>query len=59
MGRAGSEDPHRRERKLKFFLKTFEISETFDTSSKQLGEMFEGDFADTCCGKFSLMLMGG
>ena len=27
--------------------------------SEGLGEMFEGDFADTCGGKFSLNLMGG
>ena len=24
-----------------------------------VGEMFEGDFADMCAGKFLLMLMGG
>ena len=36
-----------------------EISETLDMSSKQLGEMFEGDFADTCARKFPLMLMWG
>ena len=28
-------------------------------TSEGLGEMFEGDSADTCNGKFSLMLMGG
>ena len=34
---------------LKFFVVViFEISETLDMSSKQLGEMFEGDSADTC-----------
>ena len=27
--------------------------------SKVLGEMFEGDSADMCVGKFPLMLMGG
>ena len=28
-------------------------------SSKGLGEMFEGDSADMCAGKFPLVLMGG
>ena len=28
-------------------------------TSEGLGEMFEGDSADTCARKFSLMLMGG
>ena len=28
-------------------------------TSEGLGEMFEGDSADTCAGKFSLTLMGG
>ena len=28
-------------------------------SSYQLGEMFEGDFTDTCVRKFSLVLKGG
>jgi hypothetical protein len=28
-------------------------------TSEGLGEMFEGDSADMCAGKFSLMLMGG
>ena len=28
-------------------------------TSEGLGEMFEGDSADMCTGKFSLMLMGG
>ena len=28
-------------------------------TSVGLGEMFEGDFAETCTGIFSLMLMGG
>ena len=27
--------------------------------SEGLGEMFEGDFADTCAGKFPLVSMGG
>ena len=29
-----------------------------DTTSEGLGEMFEGDFADTCANKFPLVLMG-
>ena len=32
-------------------------SETLDLTSEWLGEMFEGDSADTCGGKFPLMLM--
>ena len=28
-------------------------------TSVGFGEMFEGDFADTCAGKFLLMSMGG
>ena len=28
-------------------------------TSEGLGEMFEGDSADTCAGKFPLVLMGG
>ena len=28
-------------------------------TSEWLGEMFEGDSADTCAGKFSLVSMGG
>ena len=28
-------------------------------TSKGLGEMFEGDSADTCAGKFPLVSMGG
>ena len=39
-----------------FLYQIFEISET---SSKQLGKMFEGDSADMCGGKFPLMSMGG
>ena len=34
-------------------------SETSGMTSEGLGEMFEGDSADTCAGKFLLMLMGG
>ena len=28
-------------------------------TSEELGEMFEGDYADTCARKFRLVLMGG
>ena len=41
-----------------FVVVIFEISETLDMSSKQLGEMFEGDSANSCGGKFLLNLMG-
>ena len=34
-------------------------SETSDMTSEGLGEMFEGDSADMCGGKFPLVLMGG
>ena len=44
---------------ISVFFEIFDISETLDMSSKQLGEMFEGDSADTCGGKFPLMSMGG
>jgi hypothetical protein len=33
--------------------------ETLDMTSEGLGEMFEGDYADTGAGKFPLILMGG
>ena len=33
-------------------------SETSDMTSEGLGEMFEGDSADTCASKFPLLLMG-
>ena len=33
-------------------------SETLDTTSERLGEMFEGDFADKCDLKFLLLSMG-
>ena len=38
-----------------FFLKFLKFSETLDMSSKQMGEMYEGDSADTRAGKFPLM----
>ena len=34
-------------------------SESLDMTSEGLGEMFEGDSADTCAGKFPLVSMGG
>ena len=34
-------------------------SETSDMTSEGLGEMFEGDSADMCAGKFPLVSMGG
>ena len=34
-------------------------SQTSDMNFEGLGEMFEGDSADTCSRKFPLMLMGG
>ena len=34
-------------------------SETSDITSEGLGEMFEGDSADMCGGKFPVMLIGG
>ena len=42
-----------------YFQKSSRDSETSDTTSEGLGEMFEGDSADTCAGKFPLMSMGG
>ena len=35
------------------------ISETSDMTSEGLGDMFEGDSADICAGKFLLTSMGG
>ena len=34
-------------------------SETADMTSEGLGEMFEGDSADMCAGKFPIVSMGG
>ena len=42
-----------------YFKKLSYGSEILDMISEGLGEMFEGDFADTCAGKFSLVSMGG
>jgi hypothetical protein len=48
---------------FQFFLGKFQNlflgSETLDMTSEGLGEMFEGDSADTCAGKFPLVSMGG
>ena len=42
-----------------YFQKSSRDSETSDTTSGGLGEMFEGDFAYMCAKKFPLMSMGG
>ena len=42
-----------------YFQKLSKVSETSDMTSEGLGNMFEGDSADTCCGKFQLTLIGG
>jgi hypothetical protein len=46
-----------------FFFRKFQKlsygSETLDMTCEGLGEMFEGDCADTCTEKFLLMSMGG
>ena len=42
-----------------YFHKLSKGSETSGMNSEGLGEMFEGDSADTCGGNFSLMLMWG
>ena len=44
---------------LIFFLKFLKYCETLEISAKELGEMFEGDPADMCTGKFPLVSMGG
>ena len=48
---------------LKFFFENLKScprgSETLDMTSEGLGEMFEGDSADTCAEKFPLISMGG
>ena len=41
------------------FLGFLIFFETLDMSSKQLGEMFEGDFAYMSAGKFPLMSIVG
>jgi hypothetical protein len=45
-----------------FFLKISKVVlwfQTLDLTSEGLGEMFEGDSADMCGGKFPLTSMGG
>ena len=42
-----------------YFDKLSKVSEISDMTSEGLGEMFEGDSADMCAGKFPLMSMGG
>jgi hypothetical protein len=42
-----------------YFQKLSYGSETSDMTSKGLEEMFEGDSADMCAGKFPLVLIGG
>ena len=42
-----------------YFEKLFEGSETSDMTSEGLGEILEGDSADTCGRKFPLVSMGG
>jgi hypothetical protein len=34
-------------------------SKTYDMTSEGMGEVFTGDSADMCAGKFSLVSMGG
>ena len=43
----------------KKFQKLSYGSKTLYMTSEGLGEMFEGDSADMCAGKFPLVLMGG
>ena len=45
--------------KLGDFEKLSKGSKSSDITSKGLGEVFEGDSADTCAGKFLLVSMGG
>ena len=63
MRRPLSKDPHRRQRNflLSFFLKMSKFVlgfRNFGYEFSAVGEMFEGDSADTCGGKFPLMLIG-
>ena len=43
----------------KSYKQNGEGSEISDMTSEGLGEMFEGDSADMCAGKFPLVSMGG
>jgi hypothetical protein len=42
-----------------YFEKSSKGSKTSDMTSEGLGELFEGDSADTCAKKFPLVSMGG
>jgi hypothetical protein len=42
-----------------YFEKFSKGTKTLDMTSEGLGEVFEGDSADTCGGKFPLLSMGG
>jgi hypothetical protein len=42
-----------------YFEKLSKGSKTSDMTSEVLGEVFEGDSADTCARKFPLVSMGG
>jgi hypothetical protein len=42
-----------------YFEKLSKGSKTSDMTSEGLGEVFEGDSADMCAGKFPLVSMGG
>ena len=42
-----------------YFQKLSYGSETLDMTSEDLGDVFEGDFADTCAEYFLLVLLGG
>ena len=42
-----------------YFEKLSNGSKTSDMTSEGLGEVFEGDSADMCAGKFPLVSMGG
>jgi hypothetical protein len=42
-----------------YFEKLTKGSKTYDITSEGLGEVFKGESADTCDGKFPLVSMGG
>ena len=45
--------------KGEYFENLSKGSKTYDMTSEGLGEVFKGDSADMCGGKFPLLLMGG
>jgi hypothetical protein len=49
----------RANKSIGYFEKLSNGSKTSDMTSDGLGEVFEGDSADMCGGKFPLVLMGG